>query len=70
MKNKKQAFYTLYKIKNDDDLEYVTEYSSYKQALKDFQYYYKVKDIKNYISKSINSLKPIKEKKLCIIKSF
>lgn len=70
MKNKKQVFYTLYKIKNDDDLEYITEYSSYKQALKDLQSYYKVKDIKNYISKSINNLKPIKEKKLCIIKSF
>lgn len=67
---KKQAFYTLYKLKDNDDLEYITEFTSYKQALKDLQYYYKIKDIKNYISQSIDSLKPIKEKKLALIKSF
>lgn len=68
MKNK--HYYTLYKYNGTtSDLEYLKEYTSIKQALKDLKDYYSKSNILHNITTTLEDLKILKYKSLVLFKN-
>lgn len=66
---KYQKYYTIYKIKNNNDLEYIKEYTSIQDIKKDYNLSTKT-DMQKYITTTCEEIKEKLQDRFIIIKDI